>query len=953
MLENLILGGHTSYKLILKKASNKVVGELSPNYIDSIVVNAVDHNQLILKIPRYVTIIDGEREDAVQKIENKHYNLKEKWIIDVYINDGKNKVENKLSFYIASISIRQDSKDDIYKQVTCYGLSKRTTRPSVFFSDGATRKLVHLEGDVDTGQGYVDLILEKLKPLGWTLGYVDPTVVKENYNGSDYDKYRWLDAGEYKCYSLLRDTLQQAFGCVFIFDDYNKTISIYDEENFGENKGFILEEGKLMKSIELSSGEDDIVTVLHARGKDNISINSYNPMGTDYVEDYSYYMNNGAMSDKLINALNDYYKIAEKYNKQWLALRDQLTAKESAMTKKDSEIYSKDQEISRIKILMSASIGAGDNKASQNEVGNYKQQLETAQNELAQLLKEKGEIQSSIENINTKIAAVTLKTNKTTCTYDDTGKPVFSDALLEELSYFQEEDTFESENYTTAITLYNAVKKEIKKKSKPIVTTNIDAIDFMDCIVPPKGFNYWMKIGDYVTTKSEINSEKYRLTSFTHKPGKSLTLTLSSKIVLEDKAKSTVKSITATVSGHNNIMRTYQDAWNDAILTTDFVTAMRTDCLDLTASKIKSKVTTNNFLIDETGQWIVDANDNNLQTYIGSGVFALTTDGWEHASLAITPEGVNARMLISEAILSNKFYITSEDGRVIIEKTGMKIFDANNTLRVFLGINDSGESVLELYSADGKKALLTQQGIQNNQMLNFSDNISPGYPIQEPFRVAANMTEIREARLDVYLLPWRSFERVAQYGGDYSTTSGTTSSEGGYYASSTSSGGDTVSSEWKPWSDTGNVSIYQYMFTQFADDIDVGYPTEDYKQTADGKVKSHRHRIFPGLFNHSHTIPSHVHAFSVPSHSHSISLTVSIPSHGHNLEHGIYEDASAVPTNCQLWVNHQLVLSGFGYNLINYDIKQYLTTGENLIEVLSDTNGRVKCSLNICGFLTW
>ena len=948
MLENLILNGKSTYKLILKRSNNKKVGEIPSKFLESLTVNILDHNQLTLRIPKYINTINinDSQTDTIEKIENKYFNLKEKWLIDVYINDGKNKVENKLSFYIASISTKQDSKNDIYKNITCYGLSKRTTRPSVFFSDGATRKLVHLEGDVDTGKGYIDLVLEKLSVLGWKLGYVDPTVVKEQYNNSDYNKYRWLDAGEYKCYSLLRDTLQQAFGCVFIFDDYNKTISIYDEENFGENKGFILEEGKLMKSIELSSGEDDIVTVLHARGKDNISINSYNPMGTDYVEDYSYYMNNGAMSDKLINALNDYYEIAEKYNKQWLALRDQLTAKESEMTKKDSEIYSKDQEISRIKILMSASIGAGDNKASQNEVGSYKQQLETAQNELAQLLKEKGEIQSSIENINTKIASVTLKTNKTTCTYDDTGKPVFNDALLEELSYFQEEDTFESENYTTAITLYNAVKKEIKKKSKPIVTTNIDAIDFMDCIVPPKGFNYWMKIGDYVTTKSEINSEKYRLTSFTHKPGKSLTLTLSSKIVLEDKAKSTVKSITATVSGHNNLMRTYQDAWNDAKLTTDFVTTMRTDCLDLTASKIKSKVTTNNFLIDETGQWIVDANDNNLQTYIGSGVFALTTDGWEHASLAITPEGVNARMLISEAILSNKFYITSEDGRVVIEKTGMKIFDANNTMRVFLGINDGGESVLELYSADGKKALLTQQGIQNNQMMNFNDNISPGYPIKKPFRVAPNMTEIREARLDVYLLPWRSFERVAVDDGSYVTSSTVTSDGGGAYSSTVTS------------ADGGSRETSSGYF--HTDELTWGSITSSaiFPENPSGSydpLEGHYH--FATIGNHAHTvsIPNHTHdvSINIPEHSHSLTLGVNIPAHGHNLEHGIYEDASAVPTNCSLWVNHQCVLSGFGYNLINYDIKQYLTTGENLIEILSSTNGRVEASLSICGFLTW
>ena len=302
-------------------------------------------------------------------------------------------------------------------------------------------------------------------------------------------------------------------------------------------------------------------------------------------------------------------------------------------------------------------------------------------------------------------------------------------------------------------------------------------------------------------------------------------------------------------------------------------------------------------------------------------------------------------MLISEAILSNKFYITSEDGRVVIEKTGMKIFDANNTLRVFLGINDSGESVLELYSADGKKALLTQQGIQNNQMLNFSDNISPGYPIQEPFRIAPNMTEIREAKLDVYLLPWRSFERVAQYDGAYTDTSGTTSSEGGYYADSTGSGGSTSTTTF-----SGFHNLTQLTTSGPFDVTGTGMSGATWEA-----YLNHGHYIkdINNSLDHSHTVEAHSHTFSVPNHTHNISLTVSIPPHGHNLEHGIYEDASAVPTNCSLWVNHQLVLNGFGYNLVNYDIKQYLTTGENLIEILSDTNGRVKCSLNICGFLTW
>ena len=166
LLENLILNGKSTYKLILKRSNNKKVGEIPSKFLESLTINAVDHNQMTLKIPKYVSVIDinSSQTDTIEKIENKHFNIKEKWIIDVYINDGKNKVENKLSFYIASISIKQDSKDDIYKQISCYGLSKRTTKPSVFFPDGATRKLVNIEGDVDTGDGYLDIILSKLKP---------------------------------------------------------------------------------------------------------------------------------------------------------------------------------------------------------------------------------------------------------------------------------------------------------------------------------------------------------------------------------------------------------------------------------------------------------------------------------------------------------------------------------------------------------------------------------------------------------------------------------------------------------------------------------------------------------------------------------------------------------------------------------------------------------------------
>ena len=78
MLENLILNGKSTYKLILRMASGKKVGEIPSKFLESLTVNAVDHNQMTLKIPRYINTINIDPQtDAVQKIENKYFNLKE------------------------------------------------------------------------------------------------------------------------------------------------------------------------------------------------------------------------------------------------------------------------------------------------------------------------------------------------------------------------------------------------------------------------------------------------------------------------------------------------------------------------------------------------------------------------------------------------------------------------------------------------------------------------------------------------------------------------------------------------------------------------------------------------------------------------------------------------------------------------------------------------------------
>lgn len=144
-------------------------------------------------------------------------------------------------------------------------------------------------------------ILDKIANMtGWNVDYNIPDVFKDEYRTIDVDNKKVLD--------FLINDIPTAFGdnCLIVYDTMNKTISVKDLNNYGENKGLFINNRNYMKSLKQTVKPDDIVTVLSCFGTNDLSINGVNVTGQNYIENYDYYKVTQQMSSDLVNALNSY-----------------------------------------------------------------------------------------------------------------------------------------------------------------------------------------------------------------------------------------------------------------------------------------------------------------------------------------------------------------------------------------------------------------------------------------------------------------------------------------------------------------------------------------------------------------------------------------------------------------------------------------------------------------------
>lgn len=594
--------------------------------------------------------IDEITFDVPYYIEDNNHNKIKNYSFDLIKGDYLLFINNEKYFIIDTPEENGDQGVDI-KTIHAYSLEYGLIYKNLRLFRG-TRKLYDTTSEK---AGILNLLEEETY---WRVGYIDEKV-KMDTNGS-HEKYRTFDISEKTWLDVLNEDICEAFECVLIFDTINKTINIYDKESYGENKGLYISEISYLKTIGKKTEHNKIVTRLYVYGKDNISINSVNPLGTDYIENFDYYKNTDYMSQSLIDKLNQYEGLLESKTKEFQGYNNNLNGLYENLILKETEISKLNTEMQIILDNIDTAILAD------APYGDLNIEKTNKQNEIDVAKSEKDSIQAQIDSVLLQIQELQQLLDK---------KNNFTSAELEQLDYFTKIDSMQDNYISDVIELYNTGKKYLAEKNIPPITFSIDVVDFLKIVE----YQYdWDKLvlGDKINIEYErlgINVE-VRLVGYSHDyDGNSLNLEFANKNETNDE----YDKISGLLSNASNVVTSFdifKNQWDTAYSNVSETQSFMNSALN-TARNIILGGRNQNIILDQRGIHVKDLNSDMQQVRIMNGIICFTSDNWQSADLAITSKGIVGESIYSKIIGSEKLIITNSAGKFEVDKDKMTATD--------------------------------------------------------------------------------------------------------------------------------------------------------------------------------------------------------------------------------------------------------------------------------------
>lgn len=164
----------------------------------------------------------------------------------------------------------------------------------------------------DNNDGLLDLFLPKT--AGWTMGYIDPSLLTKPY----YVEETEVDNG----YNFLYTTIQNIFECIVEPDIIRRTVSVYSRVYYAEHHLTDIHIAKynLLKHRVIEENDEDKYTALNVQGKDeNLEIRTVNPTGKNVI--YNFESRYSWMSSALQDAVESWQDKCESVEEEYLTLQ--------------------------------------------------------------------------------------------------------------------------------------------------------------------------------------------------------------------------------------------------------------------------------------------------------------------------------------------------------------------------------------------------------------------------------------------------------------------------------------------------------------------------------------------------------------------------------------------------------------------------------------------------------
>lgn len=625
----------------------------------------------------------------------------------------------------------------------------------------------------------VTKVFEAYAPL-WTVDYIDTKLE---------DVKRELTMQNSTVMGAI-DQLNTLFDSVAVFNNKNRKISFYHKDNVGVNRGLRIRENSYLKSFEDARASKDIITRLYPYGNSGLTIQSVNPVGTDYIEDFSYFIHpfkrdtsrnviqhSNYMTDALCHALLDYqefYKTkkekAEELSKQYKDLLDdysqenfklnQLSAtmerqreRKEILTPK-SEYVDLGMKSNNFKITVEKSsyyILMLKNEGNLTRVRFQTQEYDVPSNDWIYIkidtgdfqdaLKYKDKLQYEIQMVSSNPRLRVILTRSSKVDFEDTEiediekkynyekykqmveeqsqvvasierrmklyeneksslinemnpKNYLAPELYKEREQYVYSAIWQEENHTEPKDLYEDAIKQMREQKKLNRSITIGIVNFVQSLEHKEDWNK-LVAGDIITFSNKIFNEKLKayITDIQiNFEDNNVTLTISDVVDYKDMSEKVSELIASSAANAAQV-----NFHKEQIKSQTGKLTRMSQLIEAEWDANKKRILAGNETVDIGSHGVkVISNDNpNEFVIMVGGVIAMTKDGGETFKTGVTPNGVNAEMLIGKMIVGETLTFENESGTFRYDKDGLHI-DSNE----FHLTTNNGEDYFEKLKKD-------------------------------------------------------------------------------------------------------------------------------------------------------------------------------------------------------------------------------------------------------------
>ena len=640
-------------KFWLCKPNRTIIHPLNDIYNESMVINKGGISELTFTIP---TMVEREHKYVENPLIKKLNGL---FLIKVAM-DGQEE------YFMITKRTKNMSNNDDNIQVQCYSLG---------FELGQKMQRQYEA----TAKPLRTIINEILVGTTWSIDYIDGDVEL---------LYRSFSISSSIILQAIFDVAEK-FNCRVEFNSKKKKISFKKDENIGLNRGIVFKDGINLESFNLTIDDENVATRLYAYGEDSLTFRSLSPTGSNYLEDFSWFMrgfecdanynvlaHSEYMSDELCIALTKYYKLLDSVN-------DRFGTLVKNRTDKQAQIQTEEQSLSVLETELTV---------IQNEIDVLNATYQDAASgrpdhadAIARQSAKQGQIalqKTVISNLKGQLSAIETELTNLADTISMTKN--FTLEELEELNYYVREKEYSNSSITEPEDLLKEAKSVFEDYLQPPLSLNLSIETFFESF--DTNLIKKIRIGDTVKLKSDRLKVdiKASITQITYDfANKKINLTVANVLGATDDDEKFAKRLNNAISTTTNVDINMLK-WNEAENLRNDVAEFINGEFDAAKNVILGG-TENSVTITERGLYNRDIEDENTFMVINNGLLAITATGGNDISVAINKNGVIADKLWGRVILGNKLHIESDSGITQINGNTTTIFDDKKVTKVELG----------------------------------------------------------------------------------------------------------------------------------------------------------------------------------------------------------------------------------------------------------------------------